>query len=310
MIIGESGAHDELNPGGNFDDTKMVVVAVTAGARYAYSANGNGILVNGEEQIAQGIFTAAGNYVFVQGVGAMTFTLRTFTNYMNVIDAIDKEPDLRAIIHAGGFAYPASSALDIPVASLAIHRPIFMAGSTSDQTTENGRYFYAYAKVPRYHVKTFKYVDMFFYDSDPAQHDGVDANSIQAGAVRNWINTSTKPFKIIICPDAPYTNDVTLSPGRADLRFLADLNPSAVISATARCMERFVPGTVPFFVIGTGGQLFHDMVVVQLTAPAFENNNTYGYLSMVADALTCTMKFKDVKGNVLDQYALYSKASS
>lgn len=306
VFIADSGYSDELNPGGNFTADGFLLISVTQNCRYCYFANGNGPLANGNQVITEGIFTAASSTVVIQGTGPALFSLRTAENYMNVLTAIDAEKDIKAILHGGDFAYPSGTELDVQMAKLPIKKPLFITPGNHDVVTDSGKFFFNLLKTPRYFVKTFEFVDLFFFNSETADEpDGTTSTSLQTGILKNWLRTSTKPFKILITHEPPYTNDINHYPGRTDLRYLLELpGLSAIIAGHGHVMERFVINSFPEFVCGAGGASLRSFQ--PNTTSAFRNDSQFGYLLLHADALTCQISFKDVDGTVLDSYALYA----
>lgn len=300
----DSGYGTELNTGGSFP-SGFRIVNVTKGSRYVFEGNGNGPLVNGAERLLSGIFTAADNTVVVKGTGAATFALRLAEPTMKVFDAMVKEaPD--AIFHGGDFAYPHGTEMDVKLAMMPLRLPFYCVPGNHDLETANGKFFFAALGQPRYFHKAFKFVDVFFMDGNSSEPDGIDINSKQAAMIKDWAAHSTKPFKIVILHQAPYSNDQAHTPGEASLRYLnATLGISAVISGHAHNMERFVVNSFPYFVCGAGGHSLRGFAPI-VTAPAFAKAGTLGYLVIEADALTCRITFKDVNGNILDSYAIYA----
>lgn len=300
----DSGYPTELNDGGDFPLDGLVFVPVEKHARYVYLSNGNGVLVNGAQQLAQGIFTAAGDHVAVHGVGANTFSLRYAENYIRVLEAIQTNKPIDGILHGGEFAFPAGSLLDVTAAKLPVRLPFYAHGGPVDQTTENGKYFYNKLRVPRFYSKAFRYLDIFFYDCAIDAPNGYDASSVQFAVFHTWVLNSTKPFKLVICNQPAYTSDIINTPGRVDLRIFQNTGVHAVLSAGGRSMERLVVDGFPYFLSGTGGQTLRDFEPHEHSE--FRDNTSYGYLHIVADALTCTLSFKNTNNETLDTFALYS----
>lgn len=303
-FFAESGYTNELNTGGDFPEDGYVSIAVSRGEKYVYLSNGNGVLVNGNQQITDGIFTAKGDYVAIRGNGTKTFTLRNAQDYCAVLSAIQSNSDITAILHGGNFSYPSGRLIDVLAALEPLRIPIHAIAGAIDQTTDNGLNFYAKLGVPRYYHREYTYVDVFFFNSDASNPDGVDEDSVQAAAVRNWARASTKPFKFVVCPDAPYSNDEDVYPGRTDLRYFASLGVTAVLSGGGKVMERFDVDGFPYFVVGSGGQTLGDFEGA--TTSAFRDNESFGYLHIVADPVTCELTFRDVDNNILDTHALYA----
>lgn len=302
-FFGSSGYIGELNTGGNFPTEEYVEIEVEQGEYYAYDANGNGILLNGNEQVTRGIFKAKIDAVQVRGVGPKTFTLRKATEYIKVLNAI-YDAKISRILHGGNFGYPAGTQLDVTLAKLPIRVRIDPAVGPIDLTTSDGTYFFNFMGVPNYYHKALEFVDFFFYNSDITAPQGFDETSIQAAACRNWAANSTKPFKIVIIPDPPYSTDTNIWPGRTDMRFMASYGISAVISGCGRLMERFDINGLPYLSCGAGGQELAEIEPETQTTVAWRDNEHHGYLKITADALACRFTFHDTDGNELDQFEI------
>lgn len=305
-FLADSGYSEELNTGGIFVE-ETVTVSVVKGEYYAYMANGNGVLVNGDESLSEGMFIAKGDTVAIRGTGTKTFSLRPANNYMAVLNAIFSEDDIKAILHGGDFAYEVGSLLDVKMAKLPFHssRIVLPAPGNHDISTESGRYFFNLMRIPRLYDRAYTFTDFFWFNGNASEPNGISSTSVQAGLVRQWLENSVNPFKILICHFPPYTNDIHHYPGRSDLRYLTELpGLSAIISGHAHSMERFVTNGFPTFVCGTGGHSLRDFKVD--TTSAFRNNSVYGYLHITSDALTCRIDFKDTNKNILDSYEIYA----
>lgn len=306
-FMADSGYADELNTGGAYDASGVAIVNVVKGAKYAFMANGDRELINGSSRITQGTFMAAANTVAVRGYpsSAKLFSLRTATNYLAVLDAINEDNNISTILHGGDFAYENGTQLDVEIAALPIRKEMLLTPGNHDIVTSSGKYFFNLLKTPRYYSKSFEYCDFFFFNGNASEPDGISATSLQTAAVRNWLAQSTKPYKILIVHQAPYTNDEDHYPGTAALRYLAGLDGlSAILSGHGHVMEKFVINGFPYFVCGTGGHSLRNFE--PNTSSAFRESGTLGYLHITADPLTCLLTFRDTDNNILDSYALYA----
>jgi hypothetical protein len=306
-FIGSSGYTNELNTGGSFPAENYIEVAVEKGEKYVYVANGNGVLAIGNKQIASGIFTATADAVQIHGTGAKTFTLRKASAYISVLDSIYAMSRVDAILHGGNFAYPDGALLDVTAARIPVKYPIHAVAGEVDIATDDGTAFFNKMGVPNYFTRSFEYVDFFFFNSSLVYApDGTSSTSIQAAEVKIWAENSTKRFKILVIPDAPYTTATGLYPGRTDLRYFADYGISAIISTSGKLMERYDVNGFPYLVCGAGGQ---DLATVPDNTEdlvQFRNNTDHGILTIEADELTCRLAFKNTAGDVLDSHDIYA----
>lgn len=323
-FIADTGGADELNTGGSFDANGLRVVTVTPGARYIFSANGDGNLVSGAISISQGMFTANNTRVTVKGtaLAATNFSLRTITNFMSVLDAIQAAEPL-AIIGGGDHSYPNGSSLDVTLGKLPITIPFHPVAGNHDYDTLSGSYFFNKYGIPRYYSKRFTNVEFFFYNGGwttanvpvnangitsgaTSEPDGNNSTSLQSAWLRNAITASTAMFKIIIVHEPPWTTDDSYYPGYADLRFLSTVGADAVISGHGHSMERWDKNGFPFFVCGVGGRSLRGFRANTAGLSAYRNSADYGYLEILVDPLGCKLSFKNTTGQTLDSYDLHS----
>lgn len=311
-FLADSGYAIELNTGGSFDSNNLVIIGVGPGQWYAYDDNGNGPLVNGNELVYSGVFQARGETVAIQGTGARTFSLRPAQDYMDVLLAVYNENPSR-ILHGGDFAYYEASALDVKMALFPLVdtpwlEKLSISPGNHDIITESGKYFFNGLNVPRYYPVSTTFIDFFHYNGNSSEPDGIGSSSVQAGVLRNWLTSSTKPFKIVIVHESGYTNDESHYPGDVNLRFLASLpGLSACLSGHSHNMERFDINGFPWFVCGTGGSSLRGFITPNQVTPAFQSSGQFGYLRLTVDPLSCRVEFVTVAQDVLDTYALYPK---
>ncbi len=305
-FIADSGYPTELNTGGSFPAAGFVMIDVVQGERYAFIGNGNGPLANGSIFLNEGIFVAKSDKVVIKGTGAKTFVLSNAENYCKVLDALSREkPD--EVWHGGDFAYEHGTLIQVQKALLPVKLPMYYtAGNHDSSYTEEGKYFYNTLRLERFYGRSLEFVDVFFYNAETSEPYGNDVNSIQAGYLRNFLATSTKPFKFVVTHQPPYSNDSHHSPGRTDLRFLLDEDINGMFCGHAHNMERIMIGNKPIFICGAGGHSLRSFANPQSVVSAFQDNSHYGYLTIEADALTCRVSFKDVDGVVLDYYDIHA----
>lgn len=302
----DSGYPAELCAGGVFPAEGLVVIDVIEGDRYIYFANGDQPLIHAGQTIEEGIFTAKSDKLTIVGSGAKTASLRHAENYLKVLDAIESEKGIKAIIHGGDFGYPNGTELEVRMSKFPLKIPFYGLAGNHDSVTEDGKYFYNLMGFPTNYVKEFDYVGFYFFNALPFEPLGVAPTSLQAAQLKNWLNTSTKPFKFLVMHYAPYTNDTSHYPGESYFRYLQTFTGlSGILSGHAHNMERFIIDGFPYFVCGTGGMTLRGFVPSPMDS-AFSHSGSYGYLKMVVDPLTCQLTFKDTEGNELDRYSIYA----
>jgi hypothetical protein len=287
-VIGCSGYDDELNTFVDFVDG-FLCVSVVKGREYIYVANGNGRLVNGSEVVTTiGIFTAKGSTVSVEGSGTARFSLRTATDYLAVLAAIAEEK-VDNLLGAGNHTYDGGTTVDIQAAAYPLKQTLQPTAGTVDVITQSGELFYNHFQIPAFYSKSYTYVDVFFFNSNPSVPEGTGIGSVQAQWLQTQLGLSTKPFKLV----------VTNNPGSLPY---STWGASAVISSENEVMQRKIVNGFPYFISGAGSSFRGTLD----SSVAFCNNTVPGYLLIKASPLSCEITFRDTANEVLDSYALYS----
>lgn len=326
-FVADTGYGSELNDGAVFAVGGFKTVAVTAGQRYIYFANGDGALVNGKTRVTEGTFTAKSSIVSVGGTAGATpaFSLKLAENFLSMLDAIHEDTTISALIGGGDHSYDSGTALQVAMGFNPLILPFYACAGNRDYDTQSGKFFFNRLAKPRYYSQAFTHVEFFFYNGGwttanvPVDANGVttgatsepsgnNTDSLQAAWLRAQIAQSTRKFKIIIVHEPPWTTDDTYYPGYADLRFLKDVGADAVISGHGHNMERRSVDGFPFFVCGTGGKSLRGFRDGTSGIAAFRDYENYGYLGIISDPLTAKLEFRDVNNNVLDSFALYAKS--
>ena len=303
-FVGETGSDIELNVGEEFVDG-FLCIPVIKGHTYAYIANGNGRLVSGNIIIyPQGTFVANQSTVAIEGPGIPTWSLRDITNFTLVLDRINSSP-ASVIIGGGNHSYHFGSEIDVRQGLLPIKLPFKPAAGLIDYGAVNGLYFFNLNKIPPYYELAYQYVEFFIYDTQNPY--GFDATSLQAAWLRGKLAASTRPFKLVVLAQPPYSTEEDNSPG-----FVAGRLPfitwgaSAVLSGSSGVMERRVVDGLPYLIAATGGAKLSGFASGTNGVSNFRDN-VYGYLRIRADALTCNVAFiAAATGEVLDEYAIYT----
>ena len=322
-FIADSGFDVELNPGGTFGPDNFLCLAVEKGASYIFEPNGNGNLVQGGLKLSSGVFTSSGYSVAIQGTGPMTFSLRRITNFAAVMEAINKVNPM-AILGGGDHCYNSGTVLDVSMGLNLFKGRLVACAGNHEYDTDLGKAFFAAQLIPRYFSYTsLDYVDFFFYnggwtsanvgvDSNgvpgpTSEPDGNDVNSKQFSWLKYEVSKSTKPFKILIVHEPPYTTDNSYYPGYTPLRLpYRSIGISAVLSGHGHNMEKTIVNGFPYFVCGTGGRGLRGFRSGTTGVSQFRNSDTFGYLYLKVDSLTCLIQFRDTDNNILHEHALYA----
>lgn len=300
-FIGNTGGISELNPGGNFLPGDLIIVPVTKGKHYIYDSNGNGNLVTGKTTLKKGIFLANQDHVSIHGNGAATFSLREIENTFTVLDKIGCD---KILIGGGDFSHFIGQNIDVDMGLLPNPLVVTTPGDF-DVMVNSGAYFYNQTQTPLFFSKVFNFVEFFFYNTN-IPHDKASEQGLW---LKTMLAASNSIFKIVICHNGAYTNDIDYTSGDGDIRNLPlrEWGASACLSSHGRNTERFVVNTFPYINCGAGGYNLAGLVTgVNRVPSSFSNNTDYGYLRLTSDSLSCLIEFVNTKGDVLDTYSLYA----
>jgi hypothetical protein len=160
----------------------------------------------------------------------------------NIDEAIGKYYHQFIGNYAGGFGAGASSNRFFP----ALGNHDYEAGTgyaahTNYFTLPGNERYYDFVRGP---------VHFFILNSDSNEPNGNTATSTQALWFSNRINSSTSPWRIVICQDPPYSSTQSLLWMRWPFE---EWGASIVVSGDSHNYERLVRGELTYVVNGTGG---------------------------------------------------------
>lgn len=157
----------------------------------------------------------------------------------------------------------------------------------------NGRY-YDFVRGP---------VHLFALDSDPREPDGIGADSVQARWLRERLQASTAPWKVVYLHHAPYSSS-SAHGSSLELRWpYGAWGASAVLAGHDHTYERLLVGGVPYLVNGLGGAPRYDFGT-PLPESQARHAASHGAQLVLADRGRITFRFHDTGGALVDRVEL------
>ena len=241
----------------------------------------------------------------------------------NVADlVISWAPDLIITTGDNNYEFGEASTIDINIGQF-YHEYIspyvgsFGAGSPSgnrffpslgnhDWESPNAQPYLDYFALPgneRYYTFTSGPVQFFVIDSDPREPDGVTSDSVQAQWLRDALQASTAPWKLVYFHHPPYSSGaVHGSQTYMQWPFQA-WGASAVLTGHDHTYERVIIDNFPYFVVGLGGRSIYEFGA-PIPGSEVRYNEDFGAMRVDADASAMTFSFYSRVGALVDSYTL------
>jgi hypothetical protein len=175
-----------------------------------------------------------------------------------------------------------------------------------DWESPNAQPYLDYFELPgneRYYTFMSGPVHFFVLDSDPREPDGVTSDSAQAQWLRNALQASTAPWKLVYFHHPPYSSG-TVHGSHAYMQWpFQEWGASAVLTGHEHHYERLNINHFPYFVVGLGGRSIHEFGA-PLSVSVVRYNEDFGAMLVDADASAMTFRFYSRFGALIDSYTL------
>lgn len=191
---------------------------------------------------------------------------------------------------------------------------VFPALGAKDLDWEDGKPQTSYFTLPgngRYYRFRRGPVEFFCVNSGintaaaVVEADGNTAGSVQGLWLQAALADSEADWKVVFLHHAPFTNATGYSPGTAALQWPFDTwGADVVLSGHAHNYERLVVGTLPYFVVGTGGHSLVGFIGGPTADSKKRYSADYGVLRATADRQKMLFRFYSSDGVLQDIYAL------
>ncbi|MFN3650726.1 MAG: fibronectin type III domain-containing protein [Armatimonadota bacterium] len=162
-------------------------------------------------------------------------------------------------------------------------------------TLPNNERYYELARGP---------VHLFALNSDTHEPDGTSRTSVQANWLRQKLQASTAPWKLVFLHHPPYCSDGSTSGVRWPYH---DWGATAVFAGHEHVYERLVRDGYLYFVNGLGGGEIHPMND-PITGSMFRYDQDYGAQLITAGSQSLTFEFFSRTGALIDSFTLGTPA--
>lgn len=176
-----------------------------------------------------------------------------------------------------------------------------------DYYTRNGEPYRVYFTLPgngRYYEFVRGSVHFFVLDSDPAEPDGITANSKQAAWLRNALANSTAPWRVVYMHHAPYSSGKHGNTVALQWPF-KEWGASVVLAGHDHMYERLEVDGLPYFVNGLGGRSIYRFRGQPLAASQLRFNEDYGAMLLNASLDSLSLRFYTRRHVLVDRYVLH-----
>ncbi len=156
----------------------------------------------------------------------------------------------------------------------------------------------------RYYHKVFGNVHLFFLDSVADEPDGNGVDSDQYDWLVAAIAASTSKYKGVVMGDAPKSSGISYTATQMDDWDFPALGVDFVIGGNSNTYERLLVGTVPYFIVGTGGHEL-DAFAAALAETQYRQATDFGALLLEETEYSLTFTFYNTDEEVMDTYTYY-----
>jgi len=134
--------------------------------------------------------------------------------------------------------------------------------------------------------------------------DGYTGTSRQAAWLRYWLTRSSRVFKVILIGYPPYTDQTTLYPGFAPLRWpFKKWGADLVLALSPGVYERFYLGGFPYINLGLGGGTSG----FTANRSVRRHNEGTGYITLTPRSFSLDIAFKDANSDVIDATTIFAR---
>lgn len=158
----------------------------------------------------------------------------------------------------------------------------------------------------RYYAVSWGPVDLFLLDSDQAEPDGNDAESVQARWLADALARSTAPWQLVLLHHAPHSSGMHGSTAALQWPF-ARWGADAVIAGHDHLYERIEREGIVYLVNGLGGHGKRYGFTTPVAGSAVRFNAEHGAMRVHATAHELRLEFIRVDGQVVDTRVLIAQ---
>ncbi|MDF7814701.1 metallophosphoesterase [Hymenobacter sp. YC55] len=180
-----------------------------------------------------------------------------------------------------------------------------------DYYTRNGEAYRDYFTLPgngRYYEFVRGDVHLFAVNSDPAEPDGIKANSVQAQWLKERLAASKARWKVVYFHHAPYSSGSHGSTRNLQWPF-KEWGASLVLAGHDHHYERLMVNELPYIVNGLGGRSIYRVSLTRLPESQAIFNSDFGAMLLQANVDSLTLQFYTRRRVLRDTYVLHQPLS-
>lgn len=189
----------------------------------------------------------------------------------------------------------------------------FPALGNHDWGTPGAAPYLDYFTLPgneRYYEVRWGVVHLFILDSDPHEPDGITVDSRQARWLKERLQATDAPWRLIVLHHPPYSSGLHGSTPALQWPF-AEWGATAVLAGHDHVYERIERDGLLYFVNGLGGHPARYSFRTPIPGSQVRYREQHGAMWVEADSCRIVFRFITVKGRVVDQVVrLHPKCAS
>jgi tartrate-resistant acid phosphatase type 5 len=147
-------------------------------------------------------------------------------------------------------------------------------------------------------------VEFFAIDSDSKEPHGRSSTSIQATWLRNRLNASTSPWKVVYMHHPPYSSGIVHGSEKVMQWPYREWGATAVLAGHDHTYERIIVEGLPYFVNGLGGAGKYSFGN-PISGSVIRYSSDRGAMLVKANSLCMTFQFISRAGTVIDTYSIF-----
>lgn len=149
-------------------------------------------------------------------------------------------------------------------------------------------------------------VHLFMLDTDEREPSGATVDSEQAEWLREGLENSESPWKLVLAHHAPYTSHTVEDIHRMRWPF-KEWGADAVLSGYYHVYERLEVAGLPYFVNGTGGSWVSHFGETDIHSQ-FRYNDDFGAMIVDAEEDRLVFRYVNRRGKIIDKLTLTKNA--
>jgi len=179
----------------------------------------------------------------------------------------------------------------------------FPALGNHDWETSRAAPYLDYFTLPgneRYYEVRWGAVHLFILDSDPREPDGITVNSRQARWLRERLQATDAPWRLVVLHHPPYSSGLHGSTPALQWPF-GEWGATAVLAGHDHVYERIERDGLLYFVNGLGGHPARYPFRAPIPGSQVRYREQHGAMRVEADSCRIVFQFITIEGHGIDQ---------